>query len=290
MPSLDCDDNMKSILIATDFSEEAEAARHRAASIAKEAGLRGTVVHVLPDSLPPDMHIPSASRAQQALALLEDELGRGGLHFETRLLSGDIAAELAGAAREHDLVVAGARGQDLLLDFALGRTSTRLVRQSGRPTLIVKKPPAEPYRRVVAAVDFSAPSFAAAACAVQIAPRADFNLVNAFEVEFESTLRLAGTEEDRIQVYRREAREKAMSGMEGFLARLALPRGQMRPTLAFGYPPRVILDSAAQGDAQLIVIGKHAAGIVEHLVIGSVALQVLEMAGCDVLVVPEVTS
>jgi nucleotide-binding universal stress UspA family protein len=35
------------------------------------------------------------------------------------------------------------------------------------------------------------------------------------------------------------------------------------------------------------VIGKHAAGAIERLFVGSVAHQVLDMAQCDVLVVPE---
>ena len=106
-------------------------------------------------------------------------------------------------------------------------------------------------------------------------------------MEFESTLRFAGAAEDRIEAYRREAREKAMAEMAEFAARLPLPRAQMRPTVTLGYPPKVILDCAQQGNAQLVVIGKHAAGIVERFLIGSVALQVLEMAKCDVLVVPE---
>jgi nucleotide-binding universal stress UspA family protein len=49
----------------------------------------------------------------------------------------------------------------------------------------------------------------------------------------------------------------------------------------------VILDCAAQAGAQFIAIGKHAAGVVERLLVGSVALKVLEMAPCDVLIVPE---
>ena len=281
---------MKSALIATDFSAEAEAARRRAASIAQETGLAGAIVHVLPGSLPADMHVQSASRAQQALDLVAGEMQRDGLRFEPRLASGDVAGELAKAAREHDLIVAGARGQDVLLDFAMGRISTRLVRGCGRPVLIVKRPADEPYRRVVAAVDFSAPSLAAAACAMQIAPKADFKLVHAFEVEFESSLRLGGAEEARIHAYRREAREKAMAEMESFAARLPMPRAQLWPSAMFGYPPRVILDAAEQGSAQLVVVGKHAAGVVERLLIGSVALQVLETAKCDVLVVPEAVS
>jgi len=279
--------SMRSMLIATDFSEEAESARRRAVSIAQETGLGGILAHVLPASLPPAAHLPATLQAQKGLAIAIEEMRRGGCRFESQLASGEIARELARAAQQHDMVVMGARGEDLLLDFSLGRTTTRLVRHSDRPVLIVKQPPDGPYRRVVAAVDFSAPSLAAAARGIQIAPRADFNLIHAFEVEFESMLRLAGTEDDTIHAYRRDAREKALAELDRFAARLALPRAQLWSAATLGYPPKVILDCAEQRDAQLIVIGKHAAGIVERYLVGSVALQVLEMAKCDVLVVPE---
>lgn len=281
---------MKSALIATDFSGEAEAARRRAASIAKETGLHGAIVHVLPASLPVEMHVQSASQAQKALSLVAGEMKGDGLSFEPRLLSGDVAGELADAARSYDMVIAGARGEDVLLDFALGRISTRLVRGCTRPVLIVKRPPDGPYRRVVAAVDFSEPSFVAAACGAQIAPNAEFNLVHAFEVEFESGLRRGGATEDKIDTYRRAAREKAIAEMARFAARLSLAPRQMLPTAAIGYPSRIILKSAEQGNAELIVIGKHSAGLVERMLIGSVSLQVLELAKCDVLVVPEKTT
>jgi nucleotide-binding universal stress UspA family protein len=278
---------LQSALIATDFSGEASSAMHRAASVAKETSLHGALVHVLPGSLPPDMHVGAASQAQKALALVADEMKREGLRFEPRLLSGDISGELARAAAQFDMVVAGARGEGVLLDFALGRTSVRLVRESPRPTLIVKRPPEGPYRRVVAAVDFSEPSLAAAACGAQTAPKGGFNLVHAFQVEFESALRLGGAAEDKVQMYRREAREKAMDAMNKFAGPLALPRERLWPTVVHGYAPKVIVDGAAQAGAQLIVIGKHAAGVVERFFIGSVALRALEMAQCDVLIVPE---
>jgi nucleotide-binding universal stress UspA family protein len=278
---------MQSAIIATDFSAEAEAARRRAASIARETGLHGAIAHVLPDSLPPGMHVQSSAQAQKALAVVADEMKRDGVGFEARLLSGDVARELTAAAAEYDMIVAGARGEDVLLDFAMGRTSTRLVRQCGRPVLIVKRPPDEPYRRVVAAVDFSEPSFAATAAAIQIAPKADFHLVNAFEVVFESSLRRGLVAEDLIQGYRQQAREKAMADMLEFSGKLSLPPERITQAAVHGYPARVILNSAERSNAQLIVVGKHAAGVVERMFIGSVALQVLEMAKCDVLVVPE---
>ena len=278
---------MKSALIATDFSVDSQAATRRALSIASEIGLRGTLVHVLPDSLPADMQVLSASRAQAALAVSAEELKRAGLEVEPRLVSGEITQEIADASREFDLVIAGGRAQRIFTDYVLGRTWTRLVRQCVRPTLIVKRAGDVPYRRVVAGVDFSPTSLAATLCAMELAPKADFNLVHAFEAEFESSLRLGGVTEDRIYEYRREAREKAMAQMAAFTGRLPLPHAQVWSTTTLSYPPKLILDSAEQTEAELVVLGKHAAGALEKFFIGSVALQVLEMAKCDVLVVPE---
>src|SRR5690349_22161830 len=127
------EDLMASALIATDFSIEADAALRRAASIARETGGGVAIVHVLPASLPPQLHVPAATRAQKALALVAEEMAAGGARFDSRLASGEVADELIQASREHDYIVAGARGEDILLDFGLGRTSTRLVRRSERP-------------------------------------------------------------------------------------------------------------------------------------------------------------
>lgn len=278
---------IRSALIATDFSTASDSATKRAASIAKETGLQGALIHVLPGTLPAEFHLHAATQAQRALSVVAQGLEEQGLHFAPRLVSGDVSGELARAASGFDMVIAGARGEDILLDFALGRTSNRLVRQSPRPILIVKRPADRPYRRVLAAADFSEPSRVAARCAAQIAPQADLDLVHAFEVEFESAMHRGGVDQDKIEAYRDRAREQAMAAMNDFSDSLGHPPQRIWPWVMRGYPPKVILDRAKQMGAQLIVIGKHAAGIVEQVLLGSVALEVLRDAECDVLVVPE---
>lgn len=278
---------IRSVLIATDFSAEANAATRRAARIAAETGLHGIVAHVLPGPLPPQEHLNAVARAEAALGVVAAELQSEGLRFEPRLTTGYVAGELARMAENFDLVVAGARGEDLLRDFVLGRTSLRLVRESPRPVLIVKRGADTPYRRILAAVDFSAPSLAAASCGLQLAPHAHIELVNAFEVPFESALRRAGVDEDHVQLYRVRAGDDAMKAMHEFASGLPIAPEQMSMLALHGYPARVISARAAQTGAELIVIGKHAAGVVERTLIGSVSLQVLEIAACDVLVVPE---
>jgi nucleotide-binding universal stress UspA family protein len=77
-----------------------------------------------------------------------------------------------------------------------------------------------------------------------------------------------------------------MHAMERFIGTLALPRERTWRSVTRGYPPKVIVDVETEVGAQLVALGKHAAGLVEQVLVGSVALQVLERAQCDVLVVP----
>jgi nucleotide-binding universal stress UspA family protein len=54
-----------------------------------------------------------------------------------------------------------------------------------------------------------------------------------------------------------------------------------------GYPAREVLAVAALEHSDLIVLGTHGRGGVEHLLLGSVAEKVMRKASCPVLVVPE---
>ena len=276
----------RSILVATDFSEAAHHAVRRAGALAHEFGIGGRIAHVLPASLPAPVHASAAAHAQEALALLCAEAKRDGAVFEPLLLSGNVADAIVDCAGAHDLIVAGARGENLLLGFPFGRNSTRLIRQSRNPMLLVKTAPGGQYERVLIAVDFSAASEAAVRYAAQLVPQARLELIHAFEVEFESTLRLSGMEESEIHAYRNEARERALAQMERFVAALALPPTRLWRTVQHGYPPRVILEREASTDAQLVVVG-HSASRMAELLLGSVAMEILNEADCEVLVVPQ---
>jgi nucleotide-binding universal stress UspA family protein len=279
--------NLSNALIATDFSESAQWAVRRAASIARETGMRGTIAHVLPDTLPLDVHMQSSTRAQQALDLVTHDLENEGSTFAARLLSGVVHAELLRAAAQFDLTIAGARSEEILVDFKLGRTSAQLVSENSTPTLIVKQPVLEPYRRIVVAIDFSDSAHEVIDCAAQIAPHAHFELVHAVEVEYESMLHRGGAREDEIDRHRDIARAQAQRSMEAFRRGLLVDASRCTHTLNVGSPINVILEASKQRQAQLIVAGKHAYGMIEGMFVGSVALQVLTAAGCDVLVVPE---
>jgi nucleotide-binding universal stress UspA family protein len=278
---------LESLLIATDFSPEARHAAQRGARLAKEAGAtRVALMHVL-GAAPEGFERQVAAQAERALAELAAQLGPlAGITVEPRLARGSAVDRLAEAGSAFSLIVAGARGEDPLFDLALGRTSERLIRRSKRPVLLVKSEPRGPYARVLAAVDFSPPSQAAALLAARLAPGASLELAHAFESEFESTLRFAGAADDQVALYRQQARAGAEADMERMIAEAGLPAARLTRTIVHGYAPRVIAEAAAGAGAELVAVGRHQPSRLEALLLRSVALEVVERTPCDVLVVP----
>lgn len=278
---------LESLLIATDFSPEANNAAQRGARLAKDAGAtRVVLMHVLGPA-PEGFERQVAAQAQRALAELAAQIGPlAGVAVEPRLARGNAVERLAEAAGGFSLAVAGARGEDPLLDLALGRTSERLIRRSTRPVLLVKSAPRGPYSRVVAAVDFSPASRAAALLAAALAPGATLELAHAFESEFESTLRFAGVADDQVALYRQQARARATTDMERFIAEAGLPAARLARTIVHGYAPRGVARAAVDAGADLVAVGKHRPSRLEALLLRSVSLEVVERAQCDVLVVP----
>lgn len=278
---------LESLLIATDFSPEAHHAAQRGARLAKQVGAaRVALMHVLGPA-PEGFEERVAAHAQRALERLAAELGPlTGVAVEPRLARGNAVERLAEAQSGFSLVVAGARGEHPLLDLTLGRTSERLVRRGTRPILLVKNPPRGDYARVLAGVDFSAPSRAAALLAAALAPGAELHLAHGFESEFESTLRLGGMPHDHVAAYRQQARLRAAVDMERFIAEAGLPTARLSRAIVHGYAPRVIAETAASLGADLVAVGRHQPSRLEALLLRSVALEVVERTPCDVLVVP----
>jgi nucleotide-binding universal stress UspA family protein len=182
------------------------------------------------------------------------------------------------------LLLMGARGPHFVREHILGSTTERVLRTSLRPLLVVKQRPHSPYRRILAAVDFSAHAEAAINIAHAWLPSADIVLLHAFEVEFETTLHLAGVGESEINKYRIQAREAAKLEMEAFIERLQVPGRLVSRLFVHGAPTLHILEQEQLLDPDLIVMGKHGLSALEELLLGSVTQHVLAYSRCDVLV------
>lgn len=280
---------MNTILVATDFSEDARSAARRAAQLAREPGAARLVLLHVPPALPFDVELELRANAavERALEALAAELqAESGAAFEPRLAGGPVVPTIAGEAASCDLVVLGARGVHPLRDLAIGSSAERLVRTAPCPVLIVKAAPKGAYERVLVPMDFSPDSRAALALAARVAPRAGLTLVHAYDLPFEGKLGIAGASPEDIERYRRQARDQAGHRMDEAVAAAGLAPERLVRVLDRAYPPKLIQDTAQALRAELIAIGKHGGSMMEDLLLGSVTLHTLAAAECDVLVVP----
>lgn len=289
----------RTLLAATDFSAPARHATERAALIAQaHPDVQLTLVHVVSDSALDRLRrlLPAEAggltsglleQAQSALTELATNLGsRFGNHIATELVQGTALSVLADLTetRQADLLVMGARGAHFMREMLLGSTTERVLRKLRRPLLAVKQRPQAPYRRILAPVDFSEHAAIAVNTAHRWFPDADIVLMNAFEVELESTFRLAGMGDDRINAYRIQARDAAIAEMDAFVARLDAPPARVTRHFAHGAATLRIIEYEQTMDADLIVMGKHGQSVMEELLLGSVTKYVLAHATCDVLI------
>ena len=286
------------VLAAVDFSDDARRAAHRAALVAVEQGARLELLHVLSNTSAAslrDLLRPHAGVQAQVLggvrAMLEelasDLAARTGVSGTPRVEQGEVLPSILAAARQAALLVVGAHGWNPLRDLILGSTAERLLGRCRRPVLVVRRPPRGPYRRVIAAMDFSPHSLNALAMAMRIAPGADIILVHAFGIPFEGKLRIAGVDEERLREYRMQARHQALTEMVATVAAIDGDRSRLSHAVAHGHPPQLILAKTRQLRADLVVIGRRGRSAAEDFLLGSVTRHVLSDAKCDVLVVQD---
>ncbi|MCC6611057.1 MAG: universal stress protein [Burkholderiales bacterium] len=286
-----------SLLIATDFSEDSRAAASRGAQLAAELGARLALLHVMSGpylgalresfGLAAEADAKLIDDARRQLSAMANEIaGVRGLAPTAQVRVGHVVNEILSACAQADMLVLGAHGVNPLRDLILGTTAERLLKRNRRPTLVVKRPPQGPYRRVLVPVDFSAHSPVALRCAMEIAPEAEVTVIHAFENPYEGKLWVAGVSDEQIRDYRQLAQQQALGRIDELLLKSGDPYRCARSVVRGDAAPVIVAKEAELG-VDLIVIGKHGQTLTEELLIGSVTRHVLSDSKCDVLVVRE---
>jgi universal stress protein A len=144
--------NLKTILVATDFSDASQAALEYARGLAEKFGASLHVLHVLEDlaahawttevyvAALPGVHEEMERQAQERLATLFTEDERGRFRVRTALRLGSPFVEIIRYARdEHaDLIVMGTHGRGAIAHMLLGSVAERVVRKAACPVLTVR--------------------------------------------------------------------------------------------------------------------------------------------------------
>lgn len=282
---------MKQIIAATDFSVDAESAAQRAASLAADRGLPLQLLHVLPelgsltrwagDAAGDALRLDAGLQLQQLAARLQTGSGAT-VACECR--SGAVVDELLRARDADDLLVLGARGASRWRRLALGTTAERLIRRAPGATLVVRHPPAAPYRRLLLGVDFSPSTAALLTWARAVAPTAHWLIAHAYAVPHADKLYLAGVDAATVEHYREGARQQAQAGLRRLVESGQLAGISHSFQLLEGDPGIKLLEQAQQQDADLLAVGKQGQSAVEDLLLGSVAQHLLAEAEIDVLI------
>jgi nucleotide-binding universal stress UspA family protein len=139
------------VLVATDFSAPASAAIDYAATLARKAGARLHVVHVLEEPFVPagpyEWHLPDTparreGRYQRALVRVSKDAAAVGdrVTATVEVRAGEVTRSIAQAAIDYgaDVIVLGTRGRGGLRHLFGGGTVARLQRLSGRPIMTVR--------------------------------------------------------------------------------------------------------------------------------------------------------
>jgi nucleotide-binding universal stress UspA family protein len=229
------------------------------------------------------------TQAHEALQQLAGEIEQQhGVRSQIRLMRGPMVGAITERARQTNaaMLVVGANSAAVLRHWLLGATADRLLRTSTQPMLFVRLMPHEDYRRVLVPVDFSACATAALALARATAPQAQILLQHVCALPFEGKMRFAGVTEAQLLQYRQQARRDAQARLQALADEAGLAPQQWTPVVTQGDPGRDILTQQVERDVDLVVLGKHGAGMTRDLMLGSVTQHVLGQALCDVLVTP----
>jgi len=288
----------KTIVVATDFSEDAGAAVAWAEHIARQHQARLVLAHASVPTMPPapefvivppeyfaELHAIARKRLDGAAA----DLRKGGLVADSELVVGPaVTGILEVAERQHaDLLVIGTRGRTGWRRMLLGSTAARVVRDARCPVVTVHPTdagPPRPIRTVLVPTDFSEDATRAAEVAARAlvteGPRR-LVLVHAFRLPIETEHLPARMLIDAIQA----AEHTARAQIEALAAKLERPGLTIESFSREGYPVDVVLEHARVVRPDLIAMGTHGRSGLDRLFLGSTTERVLPSAPCPVLTV-----
>jgi nucleotide-binding universal stress UspA family protein len=283
---------LRTIVVATDFSDNARVALTWAEQLARQHGGALLLVHALKpefDQIGTSM-LPQHWHVKQQLEREAEQARSGGITVDCEVGVGAAFEIVIEAARRHeaDVIVVGTRGHTNWKRLLLGSTAARLVRNAPCPVFTIHPTdagPPRPVRTVLVPTDFSEDAALAAEAATRIlgVTGADRRLVllHAYDVPFEATY-LPGPLVLRAMT---AAAARPKETIEELAAKMRDSGITVDTLTCEGYPPRMILDQAKTVGADLIAMGTHGRSGMDRVFIGSTAERVVASAPCPVLTV-----
>ena len=282
--------HVKKIMVPVDFSEPSKKAVNYGLSLASEFKSRLVLTHIAAF----DTAIYDKAKMQMLQLIPADY--RDQLDFEIIVKAGDIRQELLAIVDESeiDLVVMGSRGRSYFERMLLGSVTERLLRKLHVPILTVShldpekelhEPGIVPLQRIVYATDLAEGSQVGLEFSIRLARGLNAHLtvvhvVQAFDVVSH------GLETAFAPDYNAEARVHAAERLSQVVSLVSDGSVPITTVLADGVPYESINRTAAQKNADLIVINLQGKGLLDRALIGTTAERVIRTASIPVLSLP----
>ena len=294
--------HIRRVVCPVDFSPVSKRALDHAAVIARWYEAELVVLHVTP-LLPTIFAFPSAmdtgaSDMADAEAVLP-ELTAFVVEAETMVSatrtvarSGSPAVEILryAAEAEADLLVLGTHGRTGFERFMVGSVTEKVLRKAPCPVLTVPRhsegqPERPVFGRILCGADFSEASDRAVGYALSLAQEANGRLTLLHVVDWMPDKNFAKYPQFDDAGYRQVIIREARRQLEALVP--AEARNWCEPDLRIscGKPYREILRIAAEDQSDLIVLGAHGHGPIDHMLFGSTTEHVVRQAPCPVLTI-----
>lgn len=281
---------MKNIMVATDLSVNCSRALDRAISLAKQHNCTLHILHVMAEYFIPKNWNGNFVDGAKAKTLIQSQVdshsGADGLDIKITIRAGDAFSAILSFSLEidADLIVMGLhkKTSEGLRDLFVGTTIERTIRRGIKPVLMVKDKPTGNYTKVLVPTDFSVAAQSAFDLAVELEPRAKFDVLHVYEVPF------AGFITDSYA--HTEIWQEAQAKLDFFLNK-ALDKIEavnksvkVEKTLLRGAHYSGIMKAVIKEKPDLIAMGTNGRSGIAHAVFGSLAKDILANPPCDVLV------
>ncbi|MBI5635136.1 MAG: universal stress protein [Nitrospirae bacterium] len=284
------------IIICTDGSEYSEGAVREGIGLAKKNNATVTALTVIDfnaefDALAPDllekMEEQAAGHVRGVKTLAEKE----GLTCDAFVLRSEnayLAIAEEAAKLKADLIIMGRRGRTGLKRLLIGSVAKRTIGHAHCNVLVIPRNATLTCRNILVATDGSKFSEAAATEAVGMAKNCGAELIVVTAVHAESLAPLdvvsSQMQKDLIAGVEMAAAEKSIT----FVRELAEKEQVKISALTYaGSPAEVIIHTAQEKKADLIIVGSHGRTGIDRLLLGSVAERVIGTAECATLVVKD---
>jgi nucleotide-binding universal stress UspA family protein len=274
----------KRLLCATDLSARSARVVQRAAFLANRLDAKLTLLHVMTPDQPQDR---SARVRRQIARQLPLTLLPAGNEPKVTLRTGDYVHTIAAVAKETraDLVIVGSQQRNPLAPL-IGTTAERVTSLAGCPTLIVNMKPRMRYGAVVIAAEISDAFIRVArlAASLQLLDAPSVSIVHGFECPYRGPMYSAGFHVHSAKRNIEEWEKAAAKRLQLTLDAAGIESSHFRLCFQQTRPLRAIQREIRRVQPELLIVGTKERSMLNRIVRGSVANDMLRALECDILV------